>query len=93
MKEQDNIMPKYIGRAAELEVFQLAIERITQLGSVFQSAQHWWGSRGIGKSTLLEMMGDRCASQGIPWVLIGSHKEDGQNWTISTLAEGVVACR
>jgi hypothetical protein len=59
-----------VNRSEQVEELGSAIHRIRLLGSIFQTVLEWYGSPGIGKTTLVEMLGEECVRQGVPYALV-----------------------
>lgn len=68
-----------VNREKQIEVFRSTIERIRVLGSIFQTLYEWYGSPGIGKSTLMYMLRSQCVDLEVPCALIDFRSDRNSN--------------
>lgn len=59
-----------VNREDQVKEFADAISRIHTLGAIFQTLFEWYGSPGIGKSTLTYLLKARCDELKVPYVAI-----------------------
>jgi len=59
-----------VNRKEQRDEFSSALERIRVLGSVFQTIYEWFGSPGIGKSTLLRLLIEDCHNANASYAFI-----------------------
>jgi hypothetical protein len=64
---------KFVNREEQIEDFRMALDRIRTLGSIFQTLYEWYGSPGIGKSTLTRLLMAVCERCDAPFSFIDFH--------------------
>ncbi len=74
---RQSLPPLYVNRDEQIDAFTEALERIRSQRPVPSTLFEWYGSPGIGKSTLVALLRDECKKRGVPSVLV-NFKEVGE---------------
>ena len=61
---------KPVDREEQLAKFSDVLERISRQGTVSSNLFEWYGSPGIGKSMLVEMLADRADKKQAAWSIV-----------------------